>query len=342
MNKIKNKNVKKKEQIVILLMLVLFVFAFYGGDYYHMKEDFRDIKSGEIIIEYPYMFIANYLSFDYSSFRMVVWGLMLLLIVNTYRRLPQSNFSIFVLAIVFVLTLSYARVGLAMAIMFYGASFLVDPQKRHKILSFILGLSLMFISYYFHKSALFGIIILLFSFLVRKLNKLIVLLAVILIPLVAALLKSLVASFLYDASKLENIVNVERGLHYMYDDYASSFGLGMIIQNTLSWSPFYLTTLLILMLIFENRYSTLNKSAQFYGNTTLFIVGIATCFGLIDFGVNTNLFYYRFLNFAIIPMCFFTAYCLKIGLHKRLIYFFLITGFMGSVYSLLYRYYLAI
>lgn len=333
--------IKTRKLIVLLLVLVFFVFGFYGGDYFHMKEDFHNIKAGYTEIEYPYIFIANFLSFNYTSFRLVVWGVMLFFIAKMYNRLSYSSFPLFVLAILFTLNLSYARVGLAMAMMFFGSSMILSP-KKNKLLAFLFGFAFIFFSYFFHKSALFGLFVLLLSFIIRKVNKTVVIIALLSIPILVLFSKSLMDSFLLDASSVENVVDVERGLYYMNNEYASSFGLGMIIQNSLTWSSYYLTALLVLLLIFTNRYPTLDSTVQFYGNTTLFIVVIATGFGLIDFGVNTNLFYYRFLNFAMIPMCFFLGYCMDKGINKKLIRFILFMGFTGSLYSLLYRYYLAV
>lgn len=135
------------------LILVFLLFAYWDTDYFSFRqmfytslENFRD----------PMYYYLSLASFDsYTLFRLIIWGSALLLFKKTSDRYGISpNITAFVFSIFFLLTFSYARVSLGMAMYFYGLSFLIKPHQTNRFWGFVWGLTFVCCSYFGHRSLL--------------------------------------------------------------------------------------------------------------------------------------------------------------------------------------------
>lgn len=147
------RNRNQSKPITWSLILVFLLFAYWDTDYFSFRqmfytslENFRD----------PMYYYLSLASFDsYTLFRLIIWGSALLLFKKTTDRYEISpNIAAYVFAIFFLLTFSYARVSLGMAMYFYGLSFLIKPHQTNKYWGFIWGLAFVCCSYFGHRSLL--------------------------------------------------------------------------------------------------------------------------------------------------------------------------------------------
>lgn len=147
------RNRNQSKPITWCLILIFLLFAYWDTDYFSFRqmfytslENFRD----------PMYYYLSLASFDsYTLFRLIIWGSALLLFKKTTDRYEISpNIAAYVFAIFFLLTFSYARVSLGMAMYFYGLSFLIKPHQTNKYWGFIWGLAFVCCSYFGHRSLL--------------------------------------------------------------------------------------------------------------------------------------------------------------------------------------------
>ena len=73
---------------VILLLFTFVLFSFWGSDWFHYRTAFLDLRLGYAgHIENIYVWISQHLAYDYLSFRFVIWGTALILLLLTLKRL---------------------------------------------------------------------------------------------------------------------------------------------------------------------------------------------------------------------------------------------------------------
>ena len=154
-----------------LLILIFCIYPAWGGDYFHYRESFFSIKqNGYTNMEIPYQYIIKNIADTYFQFRLMVWGVALLLLYYTQKSLPVPLVLCSVIfCLLFLPRFSYARVSLAMSMTYFGLVVLLNKKTR---INYIIGFAIIGASYFFHKSALFGIAVSVISFLLASsLNK---------------------------------------------------------------------------------------------------------------------------------------------------------------------------
>ena len=148
-----NRNNRQSRTITWMLVVVFLLFAYWDTDYFSFRklfytslEDFRD----------PLYYYLSLVSFDsYAIFRLIIWGTALLLYKKASDRYGIApNISIYVFVIFFLLTFSYARVSLGMAMYFYGLSFLIKPHPTNRFWGFVWSMLFICGSYFGHRSML--------------------------------------------------------------------------------------------------------------------------------------------------------------------------------------------
>ena len=137
----KSKNVEIKRYIPntkIILCIVFFIVTHcMHGDFFHMMErvhhEFSFVRNAYNVGEPIYVDIARLVDRNYFLFRIVVWGGAFWIFIRTVIRLNiQPTIAALILFTIYVSLFAYARVTLAMAVYFYGLSFLCVTYK-HKI-----------------------------------------------------------------------------------------------------------------------------------------------------------------------------------------------------------------
>lgn len=139
------------------LILVFLLYAFWDTDYFSFRHSFHTSLEGH---RDPLYYYIGLLSFNsYTIFRFYIWGGALLLATKTAQRLHiNSNTYAFVFSVFFLLIFSYARVSLGMAMYFYGLSYLLVPNKKNTIASYIWGVIFIVCSYFGHRSMILPIL----------------------------------------------------------------------------------------------------------------------------------------------------------------------------------------
>lgn len=326
-------------RFLILGIVIFFLFPFYG-DYYHYMEIFDSLRAGDTThLEIVYTYIAR-LSGFYTVWRIIVWGSAFFLIMQTFRRLNvKYEYCLFFCVALYLPWLSYSRFTLAMALTFWGLSYLVKPLPYHYIFSFFLGIIAIGCSYFFHRTALFAICMCLCGLFTIKMKKYWVIICILLIPLFYTFIENFLNSFMNFEADPESFQVVQHGQVYMGSEKTKQGGIGLIVRNFLIRAPYYIILIVYLLTVFQDKYKKFSQDVKIFSSTSAIIIVGASAF-LLNFGnINTNVLYYRFLYFSMIPAIIFMAYCFENHLYKRLIKTLLYLGVLGNIYTFLYGIY---
>lgn len=336
----RNCALSKRNKFLIAFCLILFIlFPFYGGDYFHYMADYPLLQDDRLQLneEQVYSFIAKNTP-NYHFFRLVIWGGALFLLFLLFRKLKLNvDLCFFIFSSVYITQFAYARVSLAMAIMFYGAAFLLVKSGITRGYNFITGLAIVLISIFFHKSSIIGIITLFLAYILRNINKNTIIFVLAVFP-VGLLIVNIVISNYLSISFDDVVGTIGKGQDYFTAD-ALEQGIGEIIQLTLWRLTVYLIALYYIRLIFKNKISIYPPHIKLFATSTFLIVYIASFF-LFDVGINTTILFNRILNYSIIPGTVFLAYSKMHNIENNWINKILTLGVIAATYTLIYSTYL--
>lgn len=329
---------KDKNLSVCFAMVLLAVIAFHGDDWFHYADSVRQMRidtMGDTNLEPIYYFIVQFIHQNYILFRIVVWGIAYILLWNTVKRLKiEISCFNFIFIICFLTTFNYARASLAMAVFFCGYSFLVKPTENKRHISILLGLLLMMSSLFFHKSAIFAICMAPFSLFIkinRKLVLIILCLFLLFFTTFISLINQEIFPRLFEANN-SNLIDTETAYIYMAKEIESETRnfLGNV-RYFLSYACYYLCALLHLVLVFKNKYMLLPSYIKRFYNLGLIILLASNIF-LIDFGVNTFVFFYRTLYFSMIPFAISISYLYQNNIYRNFIRLIIIIGCINILF----------
>lgn len=333
-----------KRNFAILLLFVFVVFAFWGTDWFHYLEIYPTLLDGYsgIHIEEVYVWIAQNLSVGYLTFRFVIWGVAVCLFLLTIKRLSiNRDIALCVFGAFALIWFSYARVSLAMVMVYYGVTLLYKPY-RFKFLSKVLGISFMLCSLFFHKSAAFALFVALVAYIAEKINrKLFITLIICVIPVMVIIMKSFLSDFMQmDSAGGETMLGqtVAAGQGYMNADKGQASGPGAILQRCLERTPYYLIAWLALKIQGKRILEKVPNDLVFFIRFQFLIVLIASVF-LVDFGLNTSTLYGRFLRFGAIPSVIVLAYFWQHRYFPKLTKWTFRIAFAGTLYAVTYSLY---
>lgn len=148
-----------------LIVVTLFcTFSFSTGDFFNYEKGFRMIvrtgRSGHF--EGVYVWLVNHITHTYLVWRLIIWGSTTYVTLIAFRRLSIPAVPAYAAITVFFLSTLYVMRGnLGVAIMFYGLTLLFVPFHGKKHLSYVLGVLLIGVSYFFHKSMILSLVLLL-------------------------------------------------------------------------------------------------------------------------------------------------------------------------------------
>lgn len=153
-------NVKKGTIAFFLLLMINSVFAFWAEDTYHSWEGFivaNQYQSFEVLgYEQYYNWLATAVGNDYFLWRACIWIPACLFMYWSAKRLDLLNRNFLVAMLLFGSLLSYTRGMLGHTMLVFGAVLFMD--KKSNTLTKIIGLAIVCVSYYFHKSMYVNII----------------------------------------------------------------------------------------------------------------------------------------------------------------------------------------
>ena len=329
----------QKYWFAVFLFFLFCLFPAWGGDYFHYREAFRVLKNGYFShMEEVYIYIVKNIANTYFEFRLIVWGGAAYLLLKTFKNLSlDSKIALCVFCLLFMPRFSYARVSLAMVLGFFGASIIL---KRFNFWRLITGLVLIGVSFFFHKTAAFGIGVILLSFLLNRfLNKKVIILLIALIPVMIIIMENALTSFVdLDLADLEGL-NIANGQRYLGDEIEQT-GLGTRISEYLMRLSYYSILVEYVLFHIKGLYKGLPSSMKVFSTSSFLIILFASLF-IFDLGFSTGLIYNRFMYFAMIPSGCFIAFCVKEKYFPKWTKFVLLTGIVSCSYALVYSFYLS-
>ncbi len=331
---------KSASLIGMSLILLFCLFPFWAGDYYHSIDSFNTIKKGGYsAFEDVYIWIINNIAFSYTFFRLLVWGTGLSLLFYAYKRIGLSfDLSLFFFGTLYLPLYSYARASLAMSMIVLGLSFLYKPINLSKVFSFIIGLAFIGCSLFFHRSALVGIFAAVSTLLLIDNKKWKILAIIIVFPIGVYYLSQFVNAFvMYDFDSVDEMINRKKDLYLNSDIIVS--GISARINNFLTRTPMLLSVLLYVMLVINGKYrkmSVVERGLASY----VFIIMLVSMGFMLNSDYNTNVLYYRTINYAMPPNAVFLMSIRSRNYHKGLFRVIYWMALFASLYSLLYSTYM--
>lgn len=328
----------------ILLIVLFCVMATWSGDWYHYKAIFdklREHPSWSSHMEGIYDFLILYVCPSYLLFRLIVWGAALGLFGIAVKRLGlDANYAWCIFGLGFLPLFSYARVSIVPAMLIVGATLCFAPITHHKGLSLSMGILVLFLSLFFHKTAFFGLIVMLFCFFVPQTTK-----NSWFYFMLGFLVASIVLRFVFQSIlslDFENEVAISDFVEKTKNSSSSIIYLnrsvGPLITILLEHIPYFLTAFLAFKI--QNQYEV-PKALMTIIKFEFYMVVFSMLF-LLDLGTSTSLLYGRFLRFCILPGVITLAYAREYGLYKKLTTTILAIAVVGSFYQIFYEMYCAI
>ena len=131
----------KSRRLFAYCLIVFFcVFAFWGSDFFHIYDNYKELVSSGWELEYIYHLIAKDIVPDnYFLWRLIVWGFATILIANTFKMVRvNQDLAVCFFLMIWILWFSYARVSLSMAMAFFGLAIISNSQSS--LFSWLYGL----------------------------------------------------------------------------------------------------------------------------------------------------------------------------------------------------------
>lgn len=288
-------------------LLLFCLYAFWDTDYfsfarvfYEGLEDFRDPI---------YQYIAKISFGSYIVFRFWIWGGAILLVRDTAKRfkLNENNFC-FVFTVFFLLTFSYARVSLGMALYFWGLSFLLIKDRAFFYRFLKVVVSFIF-AYWAHRSML--VIILLTPLAFIKLTKKKIVFLAVLLPFIILSIQIVLGNIIAGTLLSGENEFSQSALGYAQSAIEVSFNWKWELITTLRYWSFYIALIYILYIFFiKNKWKDCTSEIRSLLTLTLFIIIIAVTILVIAGNKILGLWVvgYRYLYMSGIPLCIIMSY----------------------------------
>lgn len=246
----------KRLYLTLFMWFVFDLFAFWGSDWFHLYVAYQDIMKGDPIVEKVYSWIARRLApNNYYLFRIIVWGTAQLLLWDSFKRLSISPHLVLALFVgIWLIWFSYGRVSLAMALVFWGITFYHQPHKI-PVLPQIIGSIAILMSFFFHKSSIFLILVTFLAILTKRFNKIAFAICLIVFPILIRLISEefVDAIMLTITDRFEDLDNYILKAQFYMDSEIESHGIGPMLGLFLEKIPYYLIAMLGLFAIYNDR-----------------------------------------------------------------------------------------
>ena len=310
------------------------VFSFWGGDYFHYYSAYGN-GFVDTHVEKFYTILAD-ISPSYSIWRVMIWGTALLMIDYVFKGLKINKYYlVYAFVALCLLDFSYGRFSLSVAILVLGYSFLA---KRKNLL---LGLALLFLSVFIHRSAVFGIFTALLT-LITPISKIkfFVLYSISFGVLLYFFNDALAYLIGLDTDSDEFLGAIaSRGQRYLEKEEMIS-GFGGYLRDVLDKIPLYLSLILYFIIMVKKTISTMPKNIVYYGSWSALMILLASLFAFgSDF--QTSVMYERFLQYSVLPLAIFLTFCRCNNIFPRFVKFIMISAIVSSLYTLLYAHHCA-
>lgn len=298
------------------------------GDFFHMMEhvyDYSSIPGAYNFGEEIYPKIGLFVGKNYFLFRTVVWGGAFVLFCLTARKM---DIPVYYAAVLLLATHSiifcYARATAAMAVYFFGLSFLCKPLNN-KWWSYVIGLFVIILSCAFHRSAI--IMVIMTIMILIPIQKRSILLLFIALPILSVVFKNILMAVALSESTDEILSNKIQS----YSEREINHGVSGLIIMFLEYGSFYIPAILTAMSIFINgNMKKIPTEVFLMFKVALGLVMVSILF--LFMGSSYVTFVYRMLFMSMIPLTLVIVKLYKCNImnHKYL----LVCIYSGIAYCL--------
>lgn len=331
-----------KNILVIFMCFAFCLFSFWGADWFGYQSYFEMANSRHsynVPMEVPYIWLMSDVCNTYLEFRSIVWGCSLILFIFTLKNLRLDiGLSLFFFCSIYLIYFSYARVTLAISMMFYGYSCIWSCKNKSNVFKIIWGISWIILSFYFHKSAILGIMTIFIAISIYNMGKGALIMSIIAFPIIILLMDVFWQEYFpiitMDEGTLSEYANT--GAVHL-DSVNTQIGISTIINRILERTPYYLLAYASFMELYKPSIAHPDNIRAFFIVEFLTVV-FASVF-IFDFGINTSTLYGRFLRFAQIPSVIVLAYMYRASIETKTVKLACCIGLLNCAYNLLYSYY---
>ena len=330
---------KNTNHYIYWYFIIVFILSVFGGldwDYYNTEIQIVDFYKHGLTrhLETVYFLIADILP-NYIVWRMFVWGLGILIMINTLKRLNTlDQFTCIFLTIFYIFSFYKLRGSLGIAILFWGFSFICCSAKYKR--RCILGIMLMLISFFFHKSM---VLTLAFMALlpIIPLKKSTLIISLISYPLLVTGISFFLIYFLsnqFNISNDELELAMKGGALYLSKEAAETTLVGKI-SNILSYGPIYLALFISFKYFFRAE-----KHTPPYIKYLLWFWYFATFFASLFIFIDASSWIYiRVLTMAYFPMCIVLGFIYRKTKPTLLMKIALVIATSSFIFNLFYNAY---
>jgi hypothetical protein len=234
----------------------------------------------------------------------------------------------------YIVLFAYARATAAMAVYYWGVSFLCKPIRGYKWLSYIFGLIIIYFSWEFHNSAIIMILITIILFL--PINKWTIALVLISLPVIISISKDYF--LIIENLALDNYEEIgERMSRHTKTERAYTYS--QAILSIFRYPSIYIPVIISTITLFiDNKFRTIPTHIIRLYKVTFGIVLAASVLYL--FGPAFNTMFYRVLFMAMIPVCLIITTLYKEGyISKKQFKWCYMPGLIFCILSLTYDIY---
>lgn len=309
------------------------LFCCINSDFFHYQEMVwqYDFTSGAMNHGEPiYGAIIELVGKNYLLFRIIVWGSALFIIRLTFHRFCIDSYvAQFFLFSCFFLTFSYARASLAMAIYFYGLSFLLVPSERSQLFNIICGIGLIISSYFFHHSMLIAIILTIVC--IWPFNKWILISIIVSLPIIIRVFDLLFFPILSSQDFFAGDDTMSKFSRYVEAERETANWKGHL-QDIISYLRFFAPLIVLSIAQYIRKEIEVPSYIDRLFKITFSLIVISLLF--LSLGLDNKVFFYRILFMTYIPLTILIAFHVHEGsISRRMFIALTIYGILSQLYS---------
>lgn len=341
-NIIMHKVTKKYINWIWVLIVIFCVYAGWDTDYEHYYAIFEDLINEPTAaftthLEVVYVFIIKYLCFEnYSVFRLIIWGIAIILTRSTLKLFNINNsLSICIFILFNLLYFSYARVSLAIALFLYGYALLIRASK-FKLYNRIVGILCLLSSIIFHKSCMFLIILLPLSFIPLSSSRIIILL--IILPIISNITNISINNFIDYLDQDKDLLKVQSAAQdYSNNPIIATYGLPGIVILILEKCSYLYGLYITWRYLYSRKMITIEKGIRPLFNISFLLFYLSLVFMICNIGYVLER---RVLLMSYLPLFYCISYYFYKNFKLKEFIFFSLSSFSFSLLKLCYFYYI--
>ena len=276
-----------------LMMILYSVFAFAEADTYHYHEIYDEmlITKHPIHVEYFYYYLIEILPENYYLWRLAIWGTSVVLLIKCFKLLNIDSSIVGLLApIVLFSQFSLTRGALGFCLMLYALVYIMN--NRYSIYKIAIGLCLIYISIFLHRTILVFICLIPIAVLL-PLNRKILITSLILFPFLYLGINRYVDYLILTANVSDDLIH-HAELYTTEMEKVTANWKGMI-QIVIVWSSILLAIIQLCSYYIKNN----NSHIIILLKCSYIFVYLAALF----YGQNySNFLYSRFIHAALFPL----------------------------------------